>query len=123
MNGPTTGTPTTDTTFDNGPRASAVDISRARAQALLEEAAKTVGAGGDRHTNYGDAIDNFTDIGKLWAVVLGLDEVTPEQVALCMNQVKVARLKTTPNHMDSWVDGCGYLALGGDIASTPGRYV
>ena len=37
--------------------------------------------------------------------------------------VKVARLITTPNHADSWTDGVGYLALGGGIASKPGRYV
>lgn len=99
------------------------DPPRARAGQLLADAAQTVGAGGDRHRDYGSAIDNFTDIGRLWAVVLGLDEITPEQVALCMNQVKVARLKHSPNHRDSWVDGAGYLALGGDIAGTPGRYL
>lgn len=72
--------------------------------------------GGDRHQDYGDAKENFTRIGKLWEQVLGVP-VTPGQVALCMNQVKVSRLVATPNHPDGWVDGAGYLALGGEIAT------
>jgi hypothetical protein len=51
----------------------------------------------------------------LWEPILGVP-VTPEQVALCMNQLKVARLIKTPGHRDGWVDGIGYLACGGEIA-------
>lgn len=72
---------------------------------------------GDRQNTYGDAAEDFTRTGKMWAAVLGLDTVTPEQVALCMTLVKIGRLCQTPNHEDSWVDGCGYLALGGEIAT------
>jgi len=78
---------------------------------------------GDREASYGSAIDDFTRTGKIWAAILGLDEVTAEQVALCMAAVKIGRLCTTPNHSDSWVDACGYLALGGDIAAIDGRYL
>lgn len=98
------------------------DAPRSRAAQILTDAATTVGAGGDRHSTYGDAADNFTAIGKLWSVVLGVESISAEQVALCMNQVKVARLTHSIDHRDSWVDGCGYLALGGDIAGTPGRH-
>lgn len=79
--------------------------------------------GGDRKETYGDAAADFTRTGKMWAAVLGLDEVTAEQVALCMALVKIGRLCHTPNHEDSWVDIVGYAALGGQIASTPGRYL
>lgn len=78
---------------------------------------------GDRRQTYGDAATDFTRTGRMWAAVLGIPEVTAEQVALCMALVKIGRLCETPNHHDSWVDGCGYLALGGEIASIPGRYL
>lgn len=71
---------------------------------------------GDRHKDYGDASDDFTRTGKMWAEVLGVEKITPEQVALCMLLVKVSRLSNTPTHADSWVDICGYAALGGEIA-------
>lgn len=77
---------------------------------------------GDREQTYGTAIDDFTRTGKMWAAILGLEEVTAEQVALCMAALKIGRLCNTPNHADSWVDACGYLALGGDIAATDGRH-
>ena len=54
-------------------------------------------------------------IASLWSVVLGQD-VTPEQVALCMTCLKVARLMETPAHEDSWVDIAGYGACGAEIA-------
>jgi hypothetical protein len=79
--------------------------------------------GGDRRAIYGDALDNFTRTGKLWAVVLGVEEVTAEQVAMCMVLLKLDRLCSTPNHEDSWVDMIGYAALGGDIAMRPGRHL
>lgn len=70
---------------------------------------------GDRAKDYGDASENFERIGKLWEPVLGVP-VSAEQVALCLTQLKVARLITSPTHQDSWVDAAGYIALGGEIA-------
>lgn len=61
-----------------------------------------------------DAAGNFTRIGNLWSEVLGVP-VRPDQVALCMAQVKIARLITSPTHQDSWIDLAGYAALGGEI--------
>jgi hypothetical protein len=70
---------------------------------------------GQRAKDYGDAAENFQRIADLWRPILGID-VTPEQVALCLTQLKVSRLITSPTHQDSWIDACGYLALGGEIA-------
>lgn len=62
----------------------------------------------DRQQDYGPALENFQNIADLWSVVLKTP-VTPDQVALCMIQVKVARLVRSPNHEDSWIDIAGYV--------------
>lgn len=63
----------------------------------------------DRQNVYGHPFDDFSKTGRLWAVILGLPVVTPEQVALCLLQVKVSRLMNSPSHRDSMVDVCGYM--------------
>jgi hypothetical protein len=85
---------------------------------ILDTAASLIG--GERQQDYGTPAENFSRIGNLWAEVLGVP-VTAVQVALCMAQVKVARLINSPDHLDSWVDGAGYLALGGEIATESTR--
>lgn len=79
----------------------------------LDTAKETIN--GDRAKNYGDAAENFANIAAGWSVILGVD-VTPAQVALCMDWVKTARLIKTPDHEDSWVDKAGYSALGAEVS-------
>ena len=71
---------------------------------------------GDREKNYGSTHTNFSRIAALWSVVLDYD-VDPHQVALCLAQLKVARLIETSDHEDSWCDGVGYLAIGAELAT------
>lgn len=74
---------------------------------------------GDRAAEYDtkDSADgNFTRIGQLWGVILGVP-ITPVQVALCLVQLKIARLVVNPTHKDSWVDIIGYGALGSEMAA------
>ncbi|AYP70042.1 hypothetical protein I5G62_gp56 [Mycobacterium phage CRB2] len=78
---------------------------------------------GERQRSYGSPEPSFTRIGKMWAAILGLEEVTAEQYALCMIAVKLGRLAETPNHTDSWDDAVGYAALGAEVAATEGRYL
>lgn len=73
---------------------------------ILEQAQSIVY--GDRQDAYGNVTDNFSNIAKLWSVVIGKD-ITAEQVALCMVQVKVARQLHKPGR-DNLVDGAGYFA-------------
>lgn len=87
---------------------------------FCDRAKNIIGGGGQRHQDYGDALDSFEAIAVLWSVVLGTT-VTAEQVALCQVMLKMGRLLNKPNHEDSWVDIIGYAALGGDIAMRPGR--
>mgnify|MGYP003112110865 CR=1 FL=1 len=69
---------------------------------------------GDRAKTYGDAKLNHERIAAIWSVVLG-HPVTPQQVALCMAGVKIARLAETPNHKDSHTDLIGYAALAWEL--------
>lgn len=69
---------------------------------------------GEREHHYGTPQENFQRIALGWSVLLDAD-VSPEQVALCMAWLKMARLVNGP-HEDSYVDGAAYLALAGELA-------
>ena len=87
---------------------------------VLDTAKSLISVDGDRSKAYDtkdSATGNFTLIGKLWAPILGLDEVTPIQVGLMLGQLKVARATTAGNHPDSYVDMAGYAALTAEVAS------
>lgn len=68
---------------------------------------------GDRENEYGSKLTNFTQIAMLFQGTLATKllpgaRITPEDVALLMIQVKVARLAKSPDHTDSVVDIAGY---------------
>ncbi|MDG4601421.1 MAG: DUF6378 domain-containing protein [Defluviicoccus sp.] len=62
-----------------------------------------------RERSYGPAAESFEAIAARWSLVLGIT-VTPAQVALCLIDVKLARLTRDPSHLDSIVDIAGYAA-------------
>ena len=74
---------------------------------VLEEAAKIIW--GERRDTYGPAENSFERIARGWSVILG-QELTAEQVALCMIWLKIARELVVPKR-DNLVDICGYAAL------------
>jgi len=80
-----------------------------------EEILKKAGGiiNGERAKDYGDAYENHERIAKMWSVLLDTD-VSVSQVYQCMVAVKLSRLIVSPEHEDSWVDICGYGALGGE---------
>jgi len=49
-------------------------------------------------------------IAARWSITLG-HPVTPAQVALCMIDLKLARLAYDPRHLDSLRDVAGYAAV------------
>lgn len=70
---------------------------------------------GKREQDYGSPEDNFKKIADLWSSYMGVD-FTATNVSVMMALLKIARIASNPLHMDNWVDGCGYLACGGEIA-------
>jgi hypothetical protein len=67
---------------------------------------------GERAATYGHPRGDFEIIAKMWSGILSpvlSDDITPEQVALCMSALKLARLAKSPDHHDSAVDAVGYL--------------
>ena len=70
-----------------------------------------------RQEQYGDALENFERIGRIWAALLDIDDIQPYQVALMMDALKTVRLFNHPTHMDSWLDKEGYIHHGKDIVT------
>lgn len=82
---------------------------------VLSEAEKCVC--GQREQDYGTPEDSFQKIGAFWTAYLNhAVKIDAEDVAAMMALLKIARISENPQHMDSWVDGCGYFSCGGEIA-------
>jgi hypothetical protein len=71
----------------------------------------------NRGIDYGTPAINHLRIARLWSSYLDV-QVEPNQVAICMALVKIARIQESPHHADSYKDGCSYIAIAGQIAST-----
>ena len=71
---------------------------------------------GQREQDYGAVENNFGLIGQLWTVYLDR-LVTAQDVANMMTLFKIARIKTGRGTQDSYIDACGYMAWGGEIAT------
>jgi len=87
-------------------------------QKILDEALKKIE--GERHEEYGDAAENFDRIAVYWNAHLGLNNfITPRDVAAMMVLLKISRLHGDgPKDVDTYIDICGYAAIGGEIASS-----
>lgn len=77
---------------------------------LLEAAMIAVQQRGDE---YGSPWQNHERIAVMWTAIMGV-EFTPEQVALCLAAMKIARLAHNSDHQDSWKDLAGYAATGSE---------
>ena len=64
----------------------------------------------ERAAVYGSTVDICSRIATLWSVTLGI-EIKPEQVPLCLMQLKIARLCNKPEHDDSIIDIAGYASV------------
>jgi hypothetical protein len=80
---------------------------------ILQEAARLTAK--DRQNIYGDPRTNHCRIADLWTTYLE-QQITPQQVAICMALVKVARLMQTETE-DSFIDLAAYASIAGEIAT------
>lgn len=84
---------------------------------VLNEANKIVN--GERAGTYGGPEDAFKTVADLWNAYFnqsskGIPSIKAHDVAILLALLKVARLKATPTHRDSWVDLAGYAACGAE---------
>ena len=57
----------------------------------------------DRQTTHGHAENNFANIGRLWSAYLD-HPITPQDVAILMTLLKVARYKHNPSYVDNAIE-------------------
>lgn len=88
---------------------------------VLKIAGSTVN--GDRKGDYGDAMDSFKSIAAFWthylrarSLITKATIITAADVAMMMDLLKTSRFATGGYKADTFVDKCGYSALGGAIA-------
>jgi hypothetical protein len=72
---------------------------------------------GDRNRSYGAPYTNHDRIARLWSDYLGF-QLKPEQVAICMVLLKVARLmeRSGSEATDTFVDLTAYSAIAGELS-------
>lgn len=70
----------------------------------------------DRNATHGEPEDSFGLIATYWSAHLDYD-VSAADVAVMMTLLKLARLQANMGNAENWVDGAGYLACGGEIAT------
>jgi len=68
----------------------------------------------ERRAHYGLAKHHFREVAKRWSLVLN-SQVTPQQVVMCLIELKLARLKENPTHLDSIIDIAGYAAVMAEV--------
>jgi hypothetical protein len=71
----------------------------------------------ERQEIHGDAITNFTMIGRMWGALLQIDDIAPHVVALMYDAGKSVRCIANPLHDDNWLDKQGYTKHGMEIAN------
>ncbi|AFU20758.1 phosphofructokinase [Mycobacterium phage Marcell] len=85
-------------------------------ESILEEAQRLIH--GPRNKNYGHPRENFADISALFSAYLERP-ITDLDVANLMILVKVARVKGTGYHRDSYTDIAGYAGCAERIYEEP----
>lgn len=73
----------------------------------------------DRQNTYGSPEDNFNTIADLWNEYLTNEHVCLDayNVAMMMALLKYARIKSSPNHIDNYVDLAGYILIAGSLVN------
>lgn len=88
---------------------------------VLDQSKKTIN--GPRADDYGPADLNHERIAQGWDVIAKAalkdgGKISKVHVTLMMDWVKTCRLCHKIDHEDSWVDKCGYSAIGAELSKT-----
>ena len=70
----------------------------------------------DRQATHGKPENTFGLIAAYWSAHLD-QPISAADVAVMMGLLKIARIKTTPDHVDNWIDLAGHAACGGELAT------
>lgn len=79
---------------------------------ILEQAKQIVCT--DREETYGEPENNFSLIAALWSTYIS-KELSPEDVAIMMALLKIARIKAGKHKADNYIDLCGYASCAGEL--------
>ena len=76
--------------------------------ALLEEAVSLTS--GDRHKDYGDPVENMTNIAKIFNAITG-HTIKVSEVPMFHMATKLARMQASPTKRDHYVDIMAYAGI------------
>lgn len=83
---------------------------------IAQKAAELVG--GDRAESHGDMHAHFAHVAALWSAYLKLEQpLNATDVPHMMALLKIARTKSGNINVDDWIDGAGYMACAGEVAT------
>jgi hypothetical protein len=80
----------------------------------------------ERQDVHGDPEDSFALIADYWTAYVTkemkdrVDLFGARDVAIMMALFKLARMQINGQHVDSVIDGCGYLAIAGELSAQEG---
>lgn len=83
-----------------------VHLRPLHAETPLQEADRIVA--GPRQADYGHPAEDFARTGRMWGAILGIPDVPPALVGLCMAALKISREVNLPKR-DNLVDIAGYV--------------
>lgn len=79
---------------------------------------------GERRNDYGSPIDLHWDVALMWTAFLRPkmapgSTLEPQEVAMMMGMLKMARTRTSPKKRDNYDDMAAYAAIAGECAEIP----
>ena len=78
---------------------------------FFEEASAIIG---ERGQDYGGVEDNFDRAARIANQIIGR-ALTPHDIAMVMVAVKLARMRTSPDKRDTYIDCAAYLAFAAEL--------
>ena len=70
----------------------------------------------DRNVQYGEMEDTVIRACEIFELTTG-KELSPYHANMFLHCLKLARIKTAPSKLDSYIDGINYLAFAGEFAT------